>query len=294
MGVAPSFCQWILSYLRNRTQRVRIGSNLSTCIYTSIGAPQGCVLSPVLFTLYTDQHRGDAEHTYIIKYADDTAIIGLMNKDRNEYHYRRAIEKFVTTCDQEGLLLNVNKTKEMLIDFRRKPTTMTPLTIKGKDIEKCETYKYLGLTISNDLTWNKNIELSRKKAMKKLYFLRTLKKFRLSTKVLESFYNAAILSSLTFGSVVWGGALSAVSKKSINRIHETSARIIGKPQKSLTAIHHERTVKFARKILKDNSHPLSIAFHLLPSQRRYQLPRSRTNRLKNSFIPCAIRFLNCQ
>jgi hypothetical protein len=159
MGVAPSLCQWILSYLRNRTQRVRIGSNLSTCIYTNIGAPQGCVLSPVLFTLYTNQHRGDAEHTFIIKYADDTAIIGLMNKDRNEYHYRRAIEEFVTACDQEGLLLNVNKTKEMLIDFRRKPTTMTPLTIKGEDIEKCETYKYLGLTISDDLTWNKNIEL---------------------------------------------------------------------------------------------------------------------------------------
>jgi hypothetical protein len=166
LGVPPSLCQWLLSYLRGRTQKVRIGSTYSKSNTTNIGAPQGCVLSPVLFTHYTNDHRGEAPHTYVVKYADDTAILGLIGKN-GEGEYRNTVETFVRTCDGEGLILNVGKTKEMVVDFRKKPAPLNPLLIKGEAIETCKSYKYLGLTISEDLTWEVHVDTARKKAMKK-------------------------------------------------------------------------------------------------------------------------------
>ncbi|XP_051931224.1 uncharacterized protein LOC127607140 isoform X1 [Hippocampus zosterae] len=54
LGVSPTICQWILSFLTGRTQQVRLGATTSSIRTTSTGAPQGCVLSPLLFSLYTN------------------------------------------------------------------------------------------------------------------------------------------------------------------------------------------------------------------------------------------------
>lgn len=55
LRVARPLCQWILSYFWNRPQQVRVKQSLSTIRYTNIGALQGCVLSPMLFTIYTNK-----------------------------------------------------------------------------------------------------------------------------------------------------------------------------------------------------------------------------------------------
>ena len=74
-----------------------------------IFSPQGCVLFAVLFTLYTNGLV--AKHNcYIIKYADDTAIIGLISAD-NEQDYLIEIPDVTEWCNKHNLLLNVNKTK---------------------------------------------------------------------------------------------------------------------------------------------------------------------------------------
>lgn len=117
-------CQWILSYLRNRPQRVRIDDHLLSLRETRIGALQGCVLSPVLFTMYTDDHRSDTESMSIIKYADDTALLGLLRPGK-EAEYMRSISHFVQQCNADELRLNVRKTKEMIIDFRKTTTDTT-------------------------------------------------------------------------------------------------------------------------------------------------------------------------
>ncbi len=52
LGIDASLCAWIMDFLTNRLQNVKIGDCTSTII-TNTGMPQGCVLSPVLFTLFT-------------------------------------------------------------------------------------------------------------------------------------------------------------------------------------------------------------------------------------------------
>ena len=75
-SIPRDLCSWILDFLSNRKQYVRVGDSCSSTITVNTGAPQGCVLSPVLFILYTNNLRSTQPVCYIIKYADDTAVIG--------------------------------------------------------------------------------------------------------------------------------------------------------------------------------------------------------------------------
>lgn len=53
LNFPPSTCAWIKDFLSNRSQQVRLGHHLSSSLTLSTGSPQGCVLSPLLYTLYT-------------------------------------------------------------------------------------------------------------------------------------------------------------------------------------------------------------------------------------------------
>ena len=76
-GVPVIFTKLIVSFLSNRTQRVHIGDHKSSNLESSTGCPQGCVLSPLLFSIYTDAIRSQHPNVHILKYADDMAIVGL-------------------------------------------------------------------------------------------------------------------------------------------------------------------------------------------------------------------------
>ena len=82
------------------------------------GALQGCVLSAFLFIIYTNALSLCSTTCKIIKYADDTVVIGLINND-NEQEYRDTVSYVSSWCNENHLNLNAGKTKEMIFDFRK-------------------------------------------------------------------------------------------------------------------------------------------------------------------------------
>ena len=107
-SIPLDLCSWILDFLSNRKQYVRVGDSYSSTITVNTGAPQGCVLSPVLFILYTNNLRSTQPGCHIIKYADDTAVIGNISNG-NEDPYRQEINHVVRWCKDNFLVLNVSK-----------------------------------------------------------------------------------------------------------------------------------------------------------------------------------------
>ena len=118
LGLNTALCNWILDFLTHRTQHVRIGKHVSLTLPMNTGVPQGCVLSPLLYTLFTHDCCSSSPSTLIVKYADDTTIRGLFTGNDNT-SYRREAERLGEWCGDHNLVLNTTKTKEVIIDFRR-------------------------------------------------------------------------------------------------------------------------------------------------------------------------------
>ncbi len=90
LSVPTSVCQWITSFMTDRQQLVRLEKLLFSTRMTSTGAPQDCVLSPLLFSLYTSECTSKDPSVKLLKFADDTTLIDLI-QDGDKSAYRLEI-----------------------------------------------------------------------------------------------------------------------------------------------------------------------------------------------------------
>jgi hypothetical protein len=153
------------------------------------------VLSPLLFSLYTNDCTSNNLSVKLLNFADDTTVIGLI-QDGDETAYGQEVKQLVQWCSQHHLELNHKKTVEMTEDFQRCPP---PHTIQNDIVSTVDSFRFLGTTISQDLKWCPHIYSVQKKAQQRLYFLRQLRKFNLPKELLTTFYSA-IIQSVRFGS----------------------------------------------------------------------------------------------
>ncbi|XP_061621036.1 uncharacterized protein LOC133473361 isoform X1 [Phyllopteryx taeniolatus] len=195
LNVSPAICQWMYSFLMGRTQKVRLGEATSFTHSISTGAPQCCLLSPLFFSRYTNDCTSMHTAVKLLKFADDTTVIGLF-KDGDESAYRQEVERLELWCGRHNLELNTLKSVEMIVDFRRHPSPQLPLTLSICLVSTVETFKFLVITVSQDLKWAININSVLKKAQQRMYYLRLLRKHGLPQEMLRQFYTAVIESFL--------------------------------------------------------------------------------------------------
>ncbi|XP_076843384.1 E3 ubiquitin-protein ligase TRIM47-like isoform X1 [Brachyhypopomus gauderio] len=293
MEVDMHLVTWITDYLTGRPQHVRIRDCSSDTVISNTGAPQGTVLSPVLFTLYTSDFKYDSESCHMQKFSDDTAIVGCV-RNGQEMEYRSLIEDFVVWCKANHLQLNITKTKEMCIDFRRSRPSQQPVSIDGVNVEMVKAYKFLGVHLDERLDWSVNTDHLYRKAQSRLYFLRRLASFRICQKLLLMFYQSVVASVLFYAVVCWGGSISKRDAGRIDRLVRKAGSVLGLQLEPLTPLAERRALNKLLNIMDNVHHPLhsTITRQRSSFSGRLLSKSCSTDRLRKSFVPQAIRLFN--
>lgn len=222
---------------------VRLNNIFSTTLPLNTGVPQGCVRSPLLYTLFTHDSSPIHNTNSIIKFADDITVLGLI-RNNDESAYREEVQRLAAWCANNNLALNTSKTKEIIVDFRKaKPGTHTPIHINGAEVERVTNFKLLGVHISQDLSWSLNTSTLIKKAQQRLFFLRKLKKAELSPQILRNFYLCTVESILTNCFTVWYGNCTMDDRKALQRVVKTAKKIIGTSLPAITDLYHSRCLR---------------------------------------------------
>ncbi|KAK3529058.1 hypothetical protein QTP70_014852, partial [Hemibagrus guttatus] len=253
LNVPDSMCSWIRDFLTDRRQFVRLGTHVSDLQHISTGSPQGCVLSPLLFSLYTNGCTSGHQSVKLLKFADDTTLIGLIS-DGDESAYGGEMDRLVSWCstnNMNNLELNSLKTVEMIVDFRKDPAPLPPVILCDSPVTSAESFCFLGTTITKELKWEQNISSLTKKAQQRMYFLQQLKKFLLPVKMLVNFYTAIIESVLTSSITAWFAAATARDKAKLQRVIHSAEKVIGCSLPSLQELYFSRSRRRAAKMAVD-------------------------------------------
>uniref|UniRef100_A0A8C6L2R7 Reverse transcriptase domain-containing protein n=1 Tax=Nothobranchius furzeri TaxID=105023 RepID=A0A8C6L2R7_NOTFU len=264
---------------------------IESILTSSIAVWYAGATSPLLFSLYTNCCTSSHDSVKLIKFADDTTLIGLIS-DGDESAYRREVERLVYWCSSNNLELNAQKTVEMIVDFRKVTAPSLPLVLTDTPVTTVDSFRFLGTTITHDLRWEPSISSLIKKAQQRMYFLRQLKKDKLPAQIMVQFYTAIIESILTSSIAVWYAGATVRDKHRLQRIVRSAEKVIGCSLPSLQDLYVSRTRGRAGRIAADPSHPGHRLFEPLPSGRRLRSIRTRTSRHKNSFFPSAVRLVN--
>ncbi|KAI4903986.1 hypothetical protein NFI96_007177 [Prochilodus magdalenae] len=227
------------------------------------------------------------------KFSDDTAIVGCVCNGQ-EREYRSLVEDFVEWCTTNHLKLNITKTKEMCIDFRRSRPSQQPISIKGFDVEMVRSYKFLGVHLDERQDWSVNTDSVYKKAQSRLYFLRRLRSFRICQKLLLMFYQSVVASVLFYAVVCWGGSISRKDAGRCDRLVRKASSVLGLELESLTSLAERRALNKLLNIMDNVHHPLhsTIIRQRSSFSGRLLSQSCSTDRLRKSFVPQAIRLFN--
>ena len=143
-----------------------LSHRLVSKLWVRVGLHTSKALGLLLYTLYTHDSTPVHHSNTFVKFAYDTTIVGLMSPTRDE------VERLAEWCKVNNLLLNTSKTKELIVDFRRKKTDIQPLLIGRTHVARVSNFHFLGVNIMEDLTWSVHTTELVKKAQPRLYFLR--------------------------------------------------------------------------------------------------------------------------
>lgn len=216
------------SYLANRTQYLEVNNIKSELWPTTVGVPQGSVLSPLLFLLHINDLK-NCTNMKVINFADDTLLYyDIKNTQNLQTLINNELKQIITWMQINHLKLNLTKTNYMI--FSPKSNKFKTLKLLnffqnyGTQINQQTHCKYLGIIIDCNLNWKNqilNIQTKLAKAVGILYRVRNY----LNKHSLIQILHALIISHLNYGILSYGRA-SKTALKPLNVLFNQAIRCI--------------------------------------------------------------------
>jgi hypothetical protein len=297
VGTPDFLTAWVYNFLSGRQQRVKIGNQFSEWENVNAGVPQGTLLGPSAFLLHINNFKTVCNS---VKYVDDTTIWESCRRDGGDSKLQYAANQSIGWCTTNNMKINTDKTKEMLIDFSKTKHDINSIMLNNDKLERVKNSKLLGVIINDKLTWCDHVKYICRKASKRIYFLRLLKRADISPSDIVHVFCSIIRSLLEYACEVWSPGLTKeqsnqielIQKRALNIVYPDTTYEQALTMCKLTTLkfrRQERCKKFFSDICKPNHRlhdllpPKTTVSHLRKT-RTFHLPKVRTNRLKNSPI----------
>lgn len=205
-GISQQIISILATFLRERTFQVRYGTEISDKKSIEAGVPQGAVLSPTLYNIFTADIPSNLDNTEVFTYADDTAIMASSrNLNLAVHSLQTSVNKISDWLDKWKIKINATKCKPILFT-RRKQVTNQKIDVNDISLNWNETVKYLGIRFDKKLNWSCHIQQVIDKIETKFGmlspFLNRRSKMNYNNKIL--LYKQIIRPTALYGSAVWG------------------------------------------------------------------------------------------
>ena len=315
LGVRGIALTWLTSYLTRRRQRVKVGSALSSWKSIPAGVPQGSVLGPLLFLVYTIDLPPACtnSHTKCSQFADDTALIAThYTRDLSAAFLQRAVDAAGRWLKDWHLL--VNTTKTVVLSFQ--PQHTIHITLHSTRLQQVHQHRHLGVTLQDDLRWTQHIIETTNKAKKLLHQLHKTRS-TMNASSLLLIYTTYIRPVLEYGSLALSNTTQQ-QRDTLERIQRRAIRIclripLFAPVHHSSLLHHAKLPTLSSRLLvkqallawdihHQTSPPRLQQPHLAPQRqhqpytlrqtRTYSIGHAHTNRHRDSPINSALTLYN--
>ena len=207
----PFLLRWVENYLTARHQHVVVEGEKSTAAHVLSGVPQGSILGPLLFLVYIDDinNMSLSPGACRVIFADDVCIYRPICCQADYECVQDDISATEQWSSENFLTLNPSKCKYMLISRKRSPTLPDiPLLLHKLPLCQVDTFKYLGILLSEDLSWSPHINAICSKARQVLGLLyRRFYNFS-NTDTLVQLYTSLVRPHLEYACPVWAPHLT--------------------------------------------------------------------------------------
>ena len=228
-AVPPILIKFIANYIKGRKAFTTYNNKTSTQRQFKTGVPQGGVLSPTLFNIYTSDIPSPSPNINITVYADDITMTSTdTNKQIAQAKLQPYLQEIASWTQQNQLHLNPDKTTSTL--FTPDPaeySTQLTLNIDNVVIPTVKNPKILGLTFDPKLTYNSHIRKTSDKARNTLKLLKALTstKWGKQKETIVSTYKAITRPILEYASTIWSPIASTTGITKLQTIQNMALRI---------------------------------------------------------------------
>lgn len=307
-GVGGSILAVIGNFLSSRTQSVIVDGVRSVAVRVVSGVPQGSVLGPLLFSLYTRDLSVDLTNV-LVGYADDSTLVAHVPRPSDRVDVvaslNHDLESIAVWCDRWGMEVNPGKTKALIISRSRTIYPVFPgLVLNGVPVDVVPEMKLLGILLDSKLTFESQIRAIVASTSSRLGILRKVSSLYSDSEVVTRSFWSYILPLLEYCSPVWSSA-AACHLSLLDRIVRRAAAL-SEGEVNCDLVHRRRVAFLCMffKIFNNVDHP--VRSHCPPpcvparfTRRTAAMhdfvlltPRCRTVQYTRSFIPACVALWN--
>ena len=211
-GIEGNLLRWFSSYLGNRKQKVIIGGSSSTFKYVQSGVPQGSILGPLLFLIYVNDMTKDLQAD-IHQFADDTNLLYTYNDfEQVATKANQDLQKLSVSAETWRVSFNALKTHFIIFSLKTNRTQpLIPIVLNNVEIKEVKKLVSLGVTLTNNLSWNEHILSLIDKSSKRMFILRSYRTI-LPRRALIQLYKTMILPLLEYGDILYNNTTQQISQ----------------------------------------------------------------------------------